>query len=86
MADPDAVRQVIGTQPPADPGRCERALCERMVESLLAESGAPILSDPMEYAPELVRASDLYRAGKGQPSLGAFVDTLRAALRAIGGG
>lgn len=83
MADPDAVREVIGIQPGPDPGKCERALYKRMLDALLGEAGAPVSSDPMEYAPDFVRATDLYRASKRQPSLGAFIDELRAALRGL---
>jgi len=35
----------------------------------------------MEIAPDLVTQFDLARAGRAQPSLGDFVDQLRATLR-----
>ena len=38
----------------------------------------------MEFAPDLIEAMDLYRAGKNQRSLGHFVEGLRAALRLLG--
>ena len=47
-------------------------------------AGQPILTTAMEFAPDLIEAMDLYRAGKNQRSLGHFVEGLRAALRLLG--
>jgi hypothetical protein len=35
----------------------------------------------MEYAPDLVAAMDLFRAGKNQPSLRHFMDEIRSSLQ-----
>jgi hypothetical protein len=83
LADPAAVQQVIGTNAAPDPDKCERGLYKRILEDALLAADLPILGDPMDYAPELVRATDLYSAAKRQPSIGSFVSELRAALRSM---
>ena len=40
-----------------------------------------ILTDAMEFAPDLVAAMDLYRAGKNQRSLRLFIEDLTKGLR-----
>lgn len=47
-----------------------------MVVDLLAESN---------LAPEIVEEMDLYRAGKSDSSLKAFLDDLRAKLNSVSG-
>lgn len=79
FADRDAFRQVVGKAPPADPGKCERRLYKRLLRKALSDM--LILTDDTEIAPDIVAAMDFYRAGKSQPSLRAFTDRLRAALR-----
>jgi len=81
IADPVVFNQVVGGPPEADPGKCERNAYKNLLRRSIQQAGGQILSDPMEYAPELVQAMDLYRAGKNQQSLKHFVEGLRAALR-----
>lgn len=83
LADPKAFQDVVGAAPPEDPGKCERLLYKRLLRETITTTGQPILTDPMEWAPDIVRAMDLYRAGKNQRSLGHFLDHLRAALRVL---
>jgi hypothetical protein len=45
----------------------------------------PILASEMDVAPDSVREMDLYRAGKAPPSLGHFIDDVKAALKQLGG-
>ena len=84
FADGEAFRRIVGATPPRDPGKCARDAYKELLRSSLASAGVPVLGSEMDVAPDIVRAMDLYRAAKAQPSLGRFVDDLRAALRRLG--
>jgi hypothetical protein len=84
LADPVAVQAVLGISAPADPGKCERHVFKRLLRQTILDAGQPILTSEMEYAPDLVAAMDLYRAGKNQSSLRHFVEEVRDALQSIG--
>jgi hypothetical protein len=83
LADPLAVQDVLGVQPPPDPGKCERKLYKQLLRQTIQGAGQPILTNEMEYAPDLVPAMDLFRAGKNQPSLKHFVEEIRSALQQL---
>jgi hypothetical protein len=83
LADPEAVQEVLGVQPPPDPGKCERRLYKQLLRQTILQADQPILTSEMEYAPDLVSAMDLFRAGKNQPSLKQFVDGIRSALQQL---
>ena len=69
--------------PPADPGKCERDIYKRLLRQTIQSAGQPILTNEMEYAPDLVLAMDLFRAGKNQASLRHFIDEIRKALQSL---
>lgn len=81
LADPGAIQQVLGIATPEDPGKCERLIYKQLLRQTIRSAGQPILTSEMEYAPDLVAAMDLYRAGKNQPSLRHFVEEMRSALQ-----
>lgn len=81
LADPQALQEVLGVAGPADPGKCERHLYKNLLRQTILNAGQPILTTAMEYAPDLVAAMDLFRAGRNQPSLKHFVDEVRSALQ-----
>jgi uncharacterized protein DUF4276 len=83
LADPQAIQEVLGVTAPPVPEKCERHLYKQLLRQTIRDAGQPILTNEMEYAPDLVAAMDLYRAGKNQPSLRHFVDELRSALRSL---
>jgi hypothetical protein len=80
LADPVAVQQVLDIQPPSDPGKCDRHIYKQMLRQTIRAAGQPILTNEMEYAPDLVEAMDFYRAGKSQPSLKHFIEEIQRAL------
>jgi hypothetical protein len=80
MADPDGFAAVVGIRPQADPRKCERDLYKSLMSDAVARAGKPILTDVKELIPDIVARIDLHRAGRQQPSLGAFVHDLRSAL------
>ncbi len=84
FADPLAIQAVLGCTCPADPGKCERDLYKQLLRQTILGAGQPILTSEMEYAPDLVTAMDLFRAGKNQPSLKHFVEEIRKALQPLG--
>jgi hypothetical protein len=84
LADPEAVKEVVGTPPLPDPGKCDRGVYKQLLRRTILDAGQPILTNEMEYAPDLVESMDLYRAGKNQPSLRHFVDEIRRALATLG--
>lgn len=83
LGDPDSFHQVVGHRPVVGPEKCEREHYKRLLTEAirLGQEVAPL--DGVEFAPELVEAMDLYRAGKLDPSLRAFVRELRARFRRI---
>jgi hypothetical protein len=83
LADPQAFTEVVGRAPPADPGKCERDIYKELLRRAIEDAGNIILADPMDHAPELVRAMSLYRAGRTQSSFKHFVNDLTAALRGL---
>ena len=83
FADANAFERVVGSAPPRDPGKFKRAVYKKLLHDSLLQNGQVFLTDEMEVAPDIVRVADLYRAGKAQPSLGAFVDGLRKGLSAL---
>lgn len=83
IADPQAFREVVGRGPLTDPGKCERSVYKALLRDSIREADQPIITSEMEYAPDIVAAMDLGRAGKAQSSLHHFVDDLRTAITGL---
>lgn len=85
IADPSSFREVIGVAPLADPGRRERSFYKKLLRESILAGDQTILTNEMEFAPDLVRAMDFYRVGKNknQRSLKLFIDDLRKAIRSL---
>jgi hypothetical protein len=83
LADPQAIQGVFGVEGPADPGKCERQLYKNLLRETIRKADQPILTTAMEYAPDLIAATDFFRAGRNQPSLKHFVDEIRSALQSF---
>lgn len=78
FADPEAFLQVVGVD--RQPGRlkCERDYYKALLREAVLQAGHPPALAGWEFAGDLVRAMDLYRAGRNEPSLGHLIDALRA--------
>jgi hypothetical protein len=79
LLDPTAFRSVTGALPVAHqprPGEDHKGLFHASV----AASGIPVLTGPMELAPDIVAAMDIDKAARSDRSLGAFQADLRAAI------
>jgi len=83
LADPEAIQQVLGVPGPADVGKCERDFYKNLLRQTILGAGQPILTTEMEYAPDLVNAMNLFRAGKNQASLKHFLDEVKSALQSF---
>ncbi len=55
--------------------------CFKIRRQTLAEGGHPTLLGGLEFARDIVRTMDLYRAGKNEKSLKHFLDDVRKAIR-----
>ena len=80
LADLQAFREVVGRGPTTVNQKCVRSHYKGILNSAIREAGHPA-SDGLEFAADIAATMDFYRAGKSDPSLKAFLDDLRAALR-----
>jgi len=81
FADPEAFHRVIGVSSPSTSDDRDRATYKGLLKTTILAAGQTIATDPMEFAPDLVKVMDLYRAGKYDVSLGRFVEALRRELK-----
>lgn len=80
LADPDCFRKVVGRGPDAVPHKCARGYYKQIVNSAVRKAGHQA-GDGEEFGGALAVEMDAYRAAKADPSLKAFLDDFRAALR-----
>lgn len=83
LADPASFAGRFGVQPMTGRTSDRQALKQRLLTAL-EDSGRIVTQGGAEYADEVVAAMDLIRAGRAEPTLGAFVSDVRAALRRLG--
>lgn len=77
FADPEAFARVMGVSAPPDSNSSGRDSYKAILKTAILEAGHAIVTNAMEFAPDLVNAMDLFRAGKNQPALKRFIDGLR---------
>jgi len=78
MADPDSFVGVVGHRPSLGRRNCQRDYSKGHLAEAVRKGGSPPLLGGIDYAPDLVEAMDLYRAGQNDRSFGHFLDELRA--------
>ena len=83
LADPDSFQQVVGHRPVVGSDKCQSGHYKRLLAEAIRLGGQPPTLGGIEFAAELVKAMDLYRAGKNDSSLKAFVDDLRRRFRSL---
>ncbi len=81
LADPQSFQDVVGTQTSAGPRKCVRNHYKQLLASAVAGGGHPPTLGGVEFGRELAESMDLFRAGKNDSSLKAFVEDLREGLR-----
>ncbi|MEX1369028.1 MAG: hypothetical protein AB1Z98_38230 [Nannocystaceae bacterium] len=82
MLDAEAFCAVTGSAPVAHRPRKGEDY-KGLFHASVAESGIPVLTGPMELAPDLVAEMDLERASRADRSLSMFLDELRGSLKLI---
>jgi len=83
LADPESFKDVVGRRPTVGKKKCARDYYKRLLAKAVQQAGHPPTLGGIEFAAELVEGMDLYRAGRSDRSLKAFVDDLRAKLRTL---
>lgn len=81
LADPQSFRDVVGTQPIVGSRKCIRNHYKQILATAVAGGGHPPTLGGVEFGRELADSMNLFRAGKNDSSLKAFVDDLREGLR-----
>lgn len=83
LADPESFKTVVGQRPIVGKKKCARDHYKRVLAKTVRQAGHPATLGGIEFAPDLVEGMDLYRAGRGDHSLKAFLDGLRGKLRLL---
>ena len=83
LADPESFKTVVGRRPTVGKKKCARDYYKRLLAKAVQQAGHPPTLGGIEFAAELVEGMDLYRAGRSDRSLKAFVDDLRGKLRTL---
>lgn len=81
MIDDRAVATVLGKGASMSGVKCEKAYYKRLLLDTAKAAGQIVLLDGVEFAPDLARSLDWYRAGKADNSFNRFCKDTRAALR-----
>ncbi len=81
LADPDSFYDVVGCTPMVAKRKCVRDYYKNLLISAVKKAGHPITLGGVEFAPDLAAKMDLYRAGRDNPSLKAFVGELRGRFK-----
>lgn len=84
VADPNSFHTVVGHRPEVGAKKCARDHYKNVLSKSVRQAGHPATLGGIEFARELVQAMDLYRAGRNDHSLRAFVDDLRGKLQQVG--
>ena len=85
LADPDSFHKVVGYRPVLGREKCEREHYKRLLADAIRKGSQPATLGGIEFAAELVEAMNLYRAGRSDSSLRAFIGDLRSRFREIRG-
>jgi len=83
LADPQSFCQVVGFLPSFQSKKCKRDYYKNVLVQSIQKANVPVNLCGIEFASQLSEAMDMYRAGKNQPSLRSFIDTLREKIRQI---
>jgi hypothetical protein len=84
LGDLNSFQRVVGKQPSVGKKKCARDHYKRLLARAVRQAGHPAPLGGIEFASELVGSMDLYRAGRNDRSLRAFVDDLRTRLQTLG--
>lgn len=86
IADAEAFQQVVGVAPPAAHPKCDKQT-RNVLKKALADSvgagGHPRTLGGIEFAADLAKAMNTFRAGKAEPSFKHFIEEVENALRQL---
>lgn len=85
LADPDSFHNVVGHRPVVGRVKCERGHYKRLLAEAIRHGQQPVTLGGIEFAADLVDAMNLYRAGRSDSSLKAFVGDVRGRFRKVHG-
>ena len=77
------VRDYVGYRPNVGDKKCARGHYKQVLTTTIRQAGHQVILGGVEFAPELVEGMDLYRAGRNDSSLNAFLRDLRVRLRQV---
>ena len=83
VADPQSFETTVGHRPNVGDKKCARGHYKQILTTTIRQAGHQVILGGVEFAPELVEGMDLYRAGRNDSSLNAFLRDLRAMLRQV---
>ena len=83
LADPQSFHAIVGHQPIVGRRKCVRDHYKEILVTAIRQAGHPVTLDGVEFASDLALGMDLYRAGRNDSSLKAFLDDLRTMLRQV---
>lgn len=83
VADPESFETTVGHRPSVGDKKCARGHYKQILTTAIRQAGHPTTLGGVDFAFELVEGMDLYRAGRNDSSLKAFLDDLRARLRQV---
>jgi hypothetical protein len=81
VADPQSFEAIVGHRPIVGSKKCVRGYYKKVLTTAIRQAGHPVTLGGVEFASELVEGMDLYRAGRNDSSLKAFLDDFRTKLR-----
>lgn len=81
LADPKSFQVVVGTQPRVSPRKCAKGYYKQLLAAAVTNAGHPSTLGGIEFGKELADEMDLFRAGRNDSSLKAFISDLRQRLR-----
>lgn len=82
LADPGSFAEIVGHRPAVGRKKCTRDHYKRLLAKAVIQGGHPPTLGGIEFGKEIAEGMNLYRAGRTDHSLKAFLDDLRGKLRA----
>ena len=83
LADLDSFAQVVGVRPRLRKKKCLRDYYKSVLSKAVVDAGHPPTLGGIEFAEELAKAMDFYRAGKTDRSLKHFLEDTAARFKSL---
>lgn len=83
VADPESFDTIVGHHPIVGRKKCARGHYKQILTTAIQQADHPVTLGGVDFAPELVEDMNLYRAGRNDSSLNAFLRDLRVRLRQV---